>query len=80
MHNWEITLKRSLKHQLSRCKKLASSHNPDYMLKYANECKQFAKHQDDECVRRLKKEQDLRLKNAFQHEEGPILKRYNRNV
>ncbi len=50
------------------------------MVKYANECKQFAKHQDDECIRRLKKEQELRLKNAFQHEEGPVLKRYNRNV
>ncbi len=80
MHNWQDTLAKSQKHFLARAKSLASSHNPDYVLKYANECKQFAKGADDECKRRLQKEMENRLKNAFQNATGPKMSRYNRNV
>ncbi len=80
MLNWEDTFKRSEEHKLFRCKQLAASHNPDYVLRHANECKEFAKNQDGECKRRLKHEFDIRMKNAFQIVQGATLKRYNRNV
>ncbi len=57
---------------------LANSHNPDYMNKHANECKEFAKGSTNECKKRLLEEQEKRYKNAFQVVTGPKKEKFNR--
>ncbi len=57
---------------------LANHHNVDYVFKHADEVREFAKGNSAGCMRRLKDEQQKRLKNAFQVVNAPKIERFNR--
>ncbi len=78
MKNWENSIKNSLAHQEYRASRLAETKNPDYILKHANECRDFAKSgKSTECRTRLKLEQERRYKQ-YQPKSTLINQRFNR--
>ncbi len=61
MESWANSIKKAKQHKLQRCKFLAGSHNPDYMARHANECKELASGKDTETNKRINDEQEKRF-------------------
>lgn len=78
MKTWKLAIQKALKKKYYRCGMLANQHNPDYVQKHANECREFSKGESKECMKRLLDEEGKRLKNAFQVVIGPKTERFNR--
>jgi len=65
MHFWPLQNEIWKKHMLYRCKRLALMHNSDYITKYGNEAKEFARGASTECDKRLTLEIEKRMRAAF---------------
>jgi len=76
MHSWTHAIQRAEKHALYRAKRHAAMHNPDYINKYANEAKEFARGNDSEAKKRIHQHFEKAYNRAFAVTTGKSIKRF----
>ncbi len=77
MHSWSHAIERARKHALYRAKRLALMHNTDYIFKYANEAKEFARGSDKEARLRIDEVFKRAKRKAFAITTGKTIKRFS---